>query len=164
MRFVDVRNQLGKNFCDYLLTKARKYWETILSLEVSPEFLPYKEERIKTYQQLLEEYKNLLPAKDIEKVIFLGRDMNNRGLYFEGHEIIEKYWLTYKGKYKKFLQALIQVSIANMHLESGNLKGYHRMKELAIKNLSEYSGNLFNIDVEKLKNTLQKEGEFFISY
>ncbi len=153
MCFVDVRNLLGKNFCDYLLTKERKYWETILSLEAPPEFLPYKEE-----------YKNLLPAKDIEKVIFLGRDMNNRGLYFEGHEIIEKYWLTYKGKYKKFLQALIQVSIANMHLESGNLKGYHRMKELAIKNLSEYSGNLFNIDVEKLKNILQKVREFFISY
>ncbi|GEM_PF-2695466 len=153
MRFVDVRNLLGKNFCDYLLTKERKYWETILSLEAPPEFLPYKEE-----------YKNLLPAKDIEKVIFLGRDMNNRGLYFEGHEIIEKYWLIYNGRYKKFLQALIQVSIANMHLESGNLKGYHRMKELAIKNLSEYSENLFNIDVEKLKNILQKVGEFFISY
>ncbi len=164
MRFVDVRNKIGKNFCDYLLTKERKYWKEILSLEVPPEFLPYKEERIKTYKQLLEEYKNLLPAKDIEKVIFLGRDMNNRGLYFEGHEIIEKYWLIYNGRYKKFLQALIQVSIANMHLESGNLKGYHRMKELAIKNLSEYSGNLFNVNIEKLKKILEENKEYFINY
>jgi predicted metal-dependent hydrolase len=161
MRFVDVRNKIGKAFCDYLLTGERKFWEYILTLEVPEEFKPYKEERIAYYSRFLERFKDKIPARDIGTVVFLGKVLNNEKLYFEGHEVIEKYWLRYKGEYKKFLQALIQVAIANMHLEGGNLKGYSRMKELALKNLEPYKGTLFGIDTERLREQLTSEGEVY---
>jgi hypothetical protein len=92
---------------------------------------------------------------DTETVIKLGCELNRLGYYFEAHEVIEKYWLNYKGEYKKFLQALIQVAIANMHYKSGNLKGYNRMKELALGNLKPYSGKPFGIDLQRLKNNIE---------
>jgi len=161
MRFVDVRNIIGKAFCDYLLSGERSFLEQIENLEVPEEFKDYWENRLNFYKRFLEDFSDKIPAKDIKTVVFLGRFLNNRGLYFEGHEIIEKYWLRYRGEYRQFLQALIQVAIANMHLEVGNRRGYNRMKELALKNLEPYGGTIFGIDTAKLKKELAMEGERF---
>ena len=161
MRFIDVRNLLGKAFCDYLLTGEEKFRETYLFARVPEDFETYKRERVNFYETFIGEYKSYIPATDIEAVVFLGKTLNRIGYYFEAHEVVEKYWLTYKGEYKKFLQALIQVAIANMHLEGGNLKGYTRMRELALKNLEPYRGTLFEVDLERLKGEL-KNGSGFI--
>ncbi len=162
MRFIDVRNLIGKAFCDYLLTGEEKFRKTYLLAEVPEEFKTYKRERVNFYENFISDYRDFIPARDIEKVVFFGRTLNSLGYYFEAHEVVEKYWLTYKGEYKKFLQALIQVAIANMHLEGGNIKGYTRMRELALKNLEPYEGTLFDVDIERLKEEL-KNAEGFIS-
>lgn len=155
MRFVDVRNLLGKTFCDYLLTGDEKYRQKYLNAEVPEEFEDYKRERINFYETFIEKHKHLIPAEDTETVIKLGCKLNKLGYYFEAHEVIEKYWLNYKGEYKRLLQALIQVAIANMHYESGNLKGYSRMKELALENLKPYSGKPFGIDLQRLRENIK---------
>ncbi len=162
MRFVDVRNLLGKAFCDYLLTGEEKFRETYLSAEVPQDFEPYKRERVNFYETFIRDYREFIPADGVEKVVFLGKTLNGLGYYFEAHEVVEKYWLNYRGEYRKFLQALIQVAIANMHLEGGNLKGYTRMRELALKNLKPYKGTLFCVNVERLREEL-KTAEGFLS-
>ncbi len=164
MRFVDVRNLLGKNFCDYLLTGENKLKESFLKLEVPEELLPYKEERVSYYLRFVETRKGEIPASTPEGVIRLAKLLNKDGLYFEAHEVVEKFWLSYKGSDRLFLQAIIQVAIANMHLESGNLKGHRRMKELALKNLKPFGGTLHGVDVDRLKETLKREGEFYIFF
>ena len=161
MRFVDVRNLLGKTFCDYLLTADENFRQKYLSLEVPQEYKPFKEEKIQYYETFIGQYKSLIPAKDLQTVVKLGQILNREKQYFEAHEVIEKYWLNYQGKYKKYLQALIQVAIANMHLESGNLKGYQRMKEFALKNLEPFHGNLFGVDIEQLRTFLKRKKKSF---
>ena len=161
MRFIDVRNLIGKAFCDYLLTGEEKFRKTYLSAEVPEEFKTYKRERVNFYENFISDYRDFIPARGIEEVVFFGRTLNSLGYYFEAHEVVEKYWLTYKGECKKFLQALIQVAIANMHLEGGNIKGYTRMRELALKNLEPYKGTLFGVNLERLKEEL-KNAEGFI--
>ena len=158
MRFVDVRNKIGKAFCDYLLTGEERFLNFIKTLKVPEEFENYKRDRLTYYFLFIEKFSEKIPAKGTGTVVYFGRILNNDGFYFEGHEIIEKYWLQYSGEYKKFLQALIQVAIANMHLENGNKKGYQRMKELALENLKPYKGMLFGIDTEALKSRLSDIG------
>jgi len=155
MRFVDVRNLLGKAFCDYLLTGEERFRELYLKADVPPEFKTYKGGRVNFYETFIGRYKPLIPAKGIEEVVKLGFELNRLGYYFEAHEVIEKYWLTYRGEYKRLLQALIQVAIANMHYEGGNLKGYNRMRELALENLKPYSGKPFGIDLERLRESIE---------
>lgn len=164
MRFVDVRNLLGKTFCDYLLTKNENFRKLYLTMEVPEEFQSYKEQKVNYYETFVNNNVQLLPIKDITTLIKVARFLNEDGQYFEAHEVVEKYWLNYTGGYKKFLQALIQVAIANMHLEANNTKGYKRMKELALKNLEPFKGNLFGVDVEQLKEVLKREEETFLSF
>ena len=162
MRFVDVRNLLGKAFCNYLLTLNEIYRKNYQTLEVPEEFVEYKSQRVAFYKTFIEKNKKLLPPKDCPSVLLLGKELNNGGYYFEAHEVVEKYWLNYKGEHKKFLQAFIQVAIANMHLESGNLRGYQKMKVLALKNLENFKGEIFGIDTDKLKESLKNQSGFIL--
>ena len=154
MRFIDIRNGLGKSFCDYLLTGDETFKRRYLTLEVPPEFLPYAEGRRFFYKTFEGAFADFIPARGIEDVVFLGKALNNLGYYFEAHEVVEKFWLNYEGDFKKFLQALIQVSIANLHLEGGNQKGYLRLRKSALKNLNGFGGWLFGINLPRLKEEL----------
>ena len=160
MRFVDVRNSLGKTFCDYLLTLDVNYKNAYLTLEVPAEYKPYAERRVRFYLTFEEAFKEFLPAGDLETVLFLGKVLNNLGFYFESHELVEKYWLNYTGELKKMLQAVIQVAIANMHLEGGNKRGYQQMKLLAITNLNPYGGFVYGINIEGLKREIENSEGF----
>jgi hypothetical protein len=160
MRLVDVRNLIGKAFCDYLLTGEEKFRELYLQAEVSEEFETYKRKRVNFYESFVRDYKSLIPARGCEEVVALARLLNQRGYYFEAHEVVEKFWLRCHCPEKRLLQAVIQTAIANMHLENGNLKGYSRMKELAFQNLKPYRGTICSVEVERLKEELQKEEGF----
>jgi hypothetical protein len=162
MRFIDVRNLLGKAFCDYLLTGEHSFREFYLTFEVAEVFKSYAEGRRKFYETFVEEFGNFIPAREEEVVVFLGKTLNNLGYYFEAHEVVEKFWLGYRGRFKRFLQALIQVSIANMHLEGGNLKGYNRMRELALKNFEGFDGIVLGINLPRLREEILK-GEGFLT-
>jgi len=83
MRFVDVRNLLGKTFCDYLLTADENFRQKYLSLEVPQEYQPFKEEKIQYYETFIGQYKSLIPAKDLQTVVKLGQILNREEQYFE---------------------------------------------------------------------------------
>ncbi|HID79030.1 MAG TPA: DUF309 domain-containing protein [Aquifex aeolicus] len=160
MRFVDARNLIGKAFCDYLLTGDENFRNLYLSAEVPEEFENYKRERVAFYETFISGYKQIIPAKGCEEVVLLARALNGKGYYFEAHEVVEKFWLKCNCPEKKLLQAVIQTAIANMHLEKRNLKGYSRMKELALENLKPYRGVICTVEVENLKGELRKEKGF----
>jgi hypothetical protein len=162
MRFVDVRNALGKSFCDYLLTGDAFFRERYLSVKVPEEFEEYAEGRRNFYETFVDIFSDFLPSRDLETVVFLGKVLNNLGYYFEAHEVVEKYWLNYEGRLKRFLQALIQVSIANLHLEGGNLVGYRRLRELALGNLSDFDGFTLGVNVPRLKEELRNAEDFLV--
>jgi len=98
MRFVDVRNLIGKAFCDYLLTGEEKFRNLYLSAEVPVKFENYKRERVNFYETFIREHGDKIPARGCEDVLFFGKTLNNLGYYFEAHEVVEKFWLTYEGE------------------------------------------------------------------
>lgn len=59
----------------------------------------------------------------------------NRGEFFASHEHWESVWLTLEEPEKSFLQALIQVTAAFHHLESGNSAGTVSLLRRALRRL-----------------------------
>ena len=62
-------------------------------------------------------------SNDKQKNLFINgiRLFNNKEFY-DAHEFWEKLWLEYHLPDKKFIQALIQLTVAYYHLSTGNTK------------------------------------------
>ena len=58
-----------------------------------------------------------------EKLFKKGIALYNKKEFYEAHEYWEELWIEYHLKDKKFIQALIQLTVAYYHLSTGNQKG-----------------------------------------
>lgn len=65
-----------------------------------------------------------------------GWDLARRGHPYEAHEAWEECWLELHGDEKLWLQALIQLVVAELHGESGNPAGAASLREKATVKLS----------------------------
>jgi predicted metal-dependent hydrolase len=79
-----------------------------------------------------------------------GIELFNRGRFFECHEAWEEVWLGFSGDRKKFLQGLIQLTVAFHHLRNGNRVGAGRLLAAAVEKLVLDSPERSLIDVEGL--------------
>lgn len=79
-----------------------------------------------------------------------GIELFNRGRFFECHEALEGVWLEFSGDRKKFLQGLIQLTVALHHLGNGNRVGAGRLLEAAVEKLALDSPERALIDVDAL--------------
>jgi FAD/FMN-containing dehydrogenase len=61
--------------------------------------------------------------KDQQHLMELGWQAWRDGDWFAAHDHWEEVWMSLKGRPRRLLQALIQLSVALVHLEQGNLKG-----------------------------------------
>ena len=128
----------------------------------------YVRKKAKEYRELLRE----LPAdfdpvkEDIEKNVKMARLLFEKGLYFEVHEILEEIWMGEFGKERDFLQALIQIGVAYYHLSNYNQRGFRLLLENALEFLNSYSGTVYTVNVDKLKEDIKKaiETEEVISF
>ena len=59
------------------------------------------------------------------------------------------------GKYREFLQALIQLGVAYYHLTNYNLRGFELLLKNARKLLEPYSGEIHGVNVDRLKKELE---------
>ncbi len=57
------------------------------------------------------------------QLMALGWQAWRDGDWFAAHDHWEEVWMSLKGRPRRLLQALIQLSVALVHLEQGNLKG-----------------------------------------
>ena len=61
---------------------------------------------------------------DIQNVLFIkGVKLFNDKKFYDAHEYWEELWLEYHLSDKKFVQGLIQMTVAYYHLSTGNKKG-----------------------------------------
>ena len=79
-----------------------------------------------------------------------GIELFNRGRFFDCHEALEEVWLEFSGDRKKFLQGLIQLTVAFHHLRNGNRVGAGRLLAAAIGKLALDSPERALIDVDAL--------------
>ena len=125
--------------------------------EIDPFTEEYLKEKATTYRKFLQSLKEFEPVgNDIEKNIQMARKLFEAKLYFEVHELLEELWMGEFGKYREFLQALIQLGVAYYHLTNYNLRGFELLLKNARELLKPYSGKLYGVNVDLLKRELEK--------
>lgn len=76
------------------------------------------------------------------------------GSFFEAHEILERFWIGYRGDDREFYRGLIQAAVALHHLTTGNTAGASSVAARARGKLAPYAPRHGGIDVEAVLNKL----------
>jgi predicted metal-dependent hydrolase len=74
----------------------------------------------------------------------------NAGLFFQSHETLEELWMVSPWPARDFLQAIIQVAAAFVHLKRNQYAGTHRLLAEAILKLECFSPRCLGVDVGRL--------------
>ena len=177
MDIFEIRNWFAHKLCDYLREKdeasLKELEEVINSVLSGSSLIPkinvnlkeedsftkeYIKRKVLSYKKFFERLpENFEPTQeDIRKTVETAKLLFEEGLYFEVHEILEEVWMGEFGKYRDFLQALIQIGVAYYHLENFNFRGFQLLLENALQLLDSYSGDVFGIDVNRLKEELKR--------
>ena len=72
------------------------------------------------------------------------------GAFFEAHEILEAFWVTYQGDDRDFYRGLIQAAVALHHRGTGNAVGAGSVGARARKNLEPYAPRYAAVDVASI--------------
>ncbi|ADY72771.1 protein of unknown function DUF309 [Desulfurobacterium thermolithotrophum DSM 11699] len=132
---------------------VRKNEKLLLNQEELDSFTKeYLTKKVKAYKNFLNSLNGFEPVdSDIERNVRMARKLFDAGLYFEVHELLEELWMVEFGKYREFLQALIQIGVAYYHITNYNTRGFEHLIKNAKKLLEPYSGVLFSVNVDLLK-------------
>lgn len=66
-------------------------------------------------------------AGDLSPKAMLGIDLHNQGDFFEAHEALEEAWMEAPEGEGYLYRSLLQLSVAYLHLQRGNLRGARKM-------------------------------------
>lgn len=81
------------------------------------------------------------------------------GRFFEAHEEWERLWMQAEGDARLFLQALIQVAAACVHLTRGNAGPGIRLLSLAAGKLERFGDEYSGIHTDSLRKGLRQAAE-----
>jgi predicted metal-dependent hydrolase len=62
-------------------------------------------------------------ATQLDPRFLRGLDLFNQGEWYAAHDVLEELWHETSGPERRLLQGLIQVSVAQVHLQNGNQRG-----------------------------------------
>jgi len=79
------------------------------------------------------------------------------GRFFDAHEILEQYWVAYRGPDRDFYRGLIQAAVALHHARSGNPTGARSVAARARANLAPYAPSHAGVDVAAVLDRLGRE-------
>ena len=77
------------------------------------------------------------------------------GDFFEAHEILEAFWMGYRGDDRDFYRGLIQAAVALHHLGTGNTIGARGVAARARGNLAPYAPRHGGVDVDAILARLE---------
>jgi predicted metal-dependent hydrolase len=77
--------------------------------------------------------------------------------FFDAHEILERYWVGYRGPDRDFYRGLIQAAVALHHARSGNPTGATSVAARARANLAPYAPVHAGVDVAAMIERLSRE-------
>jgi len=90
------------------------------------------------------------PDKYIE-----GIRLFNEEEFFECHDVLEELWTETLGEEKKFLQGLIQASVALFHFGNENLGGARKLYHASLEKLEPYRDRYMGLNLEKFKTDFE---------
>ena len=105
---------------------------------------------------------------DKKQELFLkGIELFNNKEFYDAHEYWEKLWLEYQLDDKKFIQGLIQLTVAYYHLSAGNAKGALSLLNKSLDKMKLFLPGNRGLDVARIIdamhlsiNMIDKEKEF----
>ena len=91
-----------------------------------------------------------------EKLFKSGLSLFNDKKFYDAHEYWEELWLEYYLEDKKFIQGLIQLTVAYYHLSTGNMKGARSLLNKSLEKMKMFSPVNRGIDVDRLVELIEK--------
>ncbi len=85
-----------------------------------------------------------------------GMELHNRGEYFEAHEALEHAWMAEPGPAGYLYRALLQVTVACLHLQRGNYRGAAKMLLRVHQWLDPLPDTCRGLDVARLKREVER--------
>ena len=78
------------------------------------------------------------------------------GRFFEAHEILEAYWIGYRGGDRNFYKGLIQAAVALHHASEGNVLGAGALASRARGYLEPFAPRHRGVDVDGMLDRLSR--------
>ena len=104
---------------------------------------------------------------DKEDVLFisdarfeLGMKLFNSCQWYKSHDVFEEIWHETGGPERQLLQGILQVAVAQVHLENSNLNGATILYGEALGRLKRFHMANFGLDIEGLSNCVSRRLEF----
>ena len=89
----------------------------------------------------------LFQVPDPNAVLFAFMTAFDQGEFFEAHEILEEFWVGYRGDDRDFYKGLIQAAVALHHRRAGNIVGALGVGSRARGHLAPYAPRYATVDV-----------------
>jgi len=89
----------------------------------------------------------------------VGMELFNSCQWYKCHDVFEEIWHETGGPERQLLQGLLQVAVAQVHLENSNLNGATILYGEALGRLKKYQLNNLGLDIVGLCNCITKRLE-----
>ena len=93
--------------------------------------------------------------KDSQEYFHKAVNLFNSKNWYEAHDAFEDIWNTLDGDERQVIQGILQVSVAQFHLEKGNLNGATILLGEGLGRIKTRTNCNFGIDLESFCNCLE---------
>ena len=80
----------------------------------------------------------------------IGMKLFNSGQWYKSHDVFEEIWHETNGTDRQVLQGILQVAVAQVHLENGNINGATILYGEAVGRLKRSDLDSLRLDIEDL--------------
>ncbi len=90
----------------------------------------------------------------------IGMKLFNSCQWYKSHDVFEEIWHETGGPERQLLQAILQVAVAQVHLENNNINGATILYGEALGRLKRFQLANLGLDIEGLSKCVSKRLEF----
>ena len=90
----------------------------------------------------------------------IGMKLFNSCQWYKSHDVFEEIWHETGGPERQLIQGILQVAVAQVHLENRNINGATILYGEALGRLKRFHLADFGLDIEGLSNCVSKRLEF----
>ena len=90
----------------------------------------------------------------------IGMKLFNSCQWYKSHDVFEEIWHETGGPERQLIQGILQVAVAQVHLENSNLNGAMILYGEALGRLKRFHLANFGLDIEGLSNCVSRRLEF----
>ena len=90
----------------------------------------------------------------------IGMKLFNSCQWYKSHDVFEEIWHETGGTERQLLQGILQVAVAQVHLENSNINGATILYGEALGRLKRYRLSNYGLDIEGLSNCVSRRLEF----